>query len=162
MKEFIQTFKRWDDFGTRSTRREFWSSVLIDLFINFFLLFTIVFQLIVNLNGNLDTFEIANYPVLFSFAIIFLLYNIIRQIPRTALKVRRLHDVGRSGLILLIGLFPFFGFIALIVFYCMPSQPEVNKWGSSAEVVGKNNVFSKNKDNSNRFSKGYESLGSMN
>jgi len=52
-------------------------------------------------------------------------------IPSLAVAVRRLHDVGKSGWWLLIGLIPFVGAIVLLVFSCQDSQPGTNKWGPS-------------------------------
>jgi uncharacterized membrane protein YhaH (DUF805 family) len=52
-------------------------------------------------------------------------------IPTLAVSVRRLHDIGKSGWWLLIGLIPLVGAIILIVFACQDSQPGTNQWGPS-------------------------------
>lgn len=52
-----------------------------------------------------------------------------------SLAVRRLHDIGRSGLLLLLGLIPFIGSIILFVFYCMDSELGQNKWGASPKYM---------------------------
>lgn len=52
-------------------------------------------------------------------------------IPGLAVGVRRLHDVGKSGWWLLIGLIPLVGPIVLLVFACQDSQPGSNQWGPS-------------------------------
>ncbi|HEY8242609.1 MAG TPA: DUF805 domain-containing protein, partial [Casimicrobiaceae bacterium] len=49
---------------------------------------------------------------------------------------RRLHDTGRSGWWLLIGLVPLVGAIVLIVFYVMDSQPGTNQYGPNPKGVG--------------------------
>jgi uncharacterized membrane protein YhaH (DUF805 family) len=49
-----------------------------------------------------------------------------------AVTVRRLHDTGKSGLLLLLFLIPFVNFILVIVFfvfYCMDSAPGDNQYG---------------------------------
>ncbi|MET3176661.1 UNVERIFIED_ORG: uncharacterized membrane protein YhaH (DUF805 family) [Arthrobacter sp. UYCu721] len=45
-------------------------------------------------------------------------------VPSLALTVRRLHDVNQSGWLILLGLIPFLGAIALLVFVLLPSNPE--------------------------------------
>jgi uncharacterized membrane protein YhaH (DUF805 family) len=52
-------------------------------------------------------------------------------IPSLAVGARRLHDIGKSGWWLLIGLIPLVGAIVLIVFACQDSRPETNQWGPS-------------------------------
>jgi uncharacterized membrane protein YhaH (DUF805 family) len=52
-------------------------------------------------------------------------------IPGVALSVRRLHDTGRSGWLILIALVPVIGAIALIVWYVQPGDAFSNKWGES-------------------------------
>ena len=52
-------------------------------------------------------------------------------LPSFALSVRRLHDIGRSGWWLLIGLVPLAGAIILIVFACTDSERGANRWGPS-------------------------------
>ncbi|MEM9674902.1 MAG: DUF805 domain-containing protein, partial [Bacteroidota bacterium] len=46
-----------------------------------------------------------------------------------SLTVRRLHDTGRSGWYILIGLIPIIGSIILFVFYVENSQPGSNQYG---------------------------------
>ena len=51
------------------------------------------------------------------------------------LCIRRLHDTGRSGWWLLIGLVPYIGAIILIIFCCLDSQPGTNKYGSNPKEL---------------------------
>ena len=51
------------------------------------------------------------------------------------LCIRRLHDTGRSGWWLLIGLVPYIGAIILIIFYCLDSQPGTNKYGPNPKEL---------------------------
>jgi uncharacterized membrane protein YhaH (DUF805 family) len=50
-------------------------------------------------------------------------------IPNIAVAVRRLHDTGRSGWLLLLLLIPIIGFLALLYFYLQPGTPEENRFG---------------------------------
>ena len=59
----------------------------------------------------------------------YLLYALAVIVPSLAIAVRRLHDTGKSGWLLLVGLIPFVGWIILIVFYVQPSENAANQWG---------------------------------
>ena len=51
------------------------------------------------------------------------------KLPLLAVAVRRLHDVGRSGWFVLLGLIPVVGELVLLYFLVQPSQPESNAYG---------------------------------
>lgn len=68
------------------------------------------------------------------FMIPFPLYPIwilVTLIPSLALVVRRLHDQGISGWMVLIGLVPIVGEIVLFVLMCIDSDRGPNRWGPS-------------------------------
>jgi len=50
-------------------------------------------------------------------------------LPGLAVSIRRLHDTGRSGWWILIGLIPLIGFIVLIVFYVQEGDAGENEYG---------------------------------
>ena len=52
-------------------------------------------------------------------------------LPSLAVTVRRLHDTGRTGWWILIGLIPLVGAIVLLVFECTDSEPDPNSYGPS-------------------------------
>ena len=57
------------------------------------------------------------------------LLSLALLLPNLAIGARRLHDGGRSGWWLLIGLVPIVGFLVLIYFYIQPSDPGDNAYG---------------------------------
>lgn len=57
-------------------------------------------------------------------------------LPNLAVGVRRLHDTGRSGWWILIGLIPLIGFIVLIVFYVQESDQGPNEYGPPPADLG--------------------------
>jgi uncharacterized membrane protein YhaH (DUF805 family) len=63
------------------------------------------------------------------------LYALALLIPGIAVAVRRLHDTGRSGWWILIGLVPFVGGIILIVFLVQDGTPGDNQFGSNPKMV---------------------------
>lgn len=50
-------------------------------------------------------------------------------LPNIAVGVRRLHDTGRSGWWILIGLIPLIGTLVLLYFYIQPSEGDENSYG---------------------------------
>ena len=50
------------------------------------------------------------------------IYGLILFIPYLAIGVRRLHDIGKSGWWMLVGLVPFLGALVLIYFMVQPSK----------------------------------------
>ncbi|GAA2740030.1 hypothetical protein GCM10009868_00530 [Terrabacter aerolatus] len=56
-------------------------------------------------------------------------------IPGLAVAARRLHDTGRSGWWILIGLIPLVGAIVLLVFLVGDSQPGPNAYGPPVKNV---------------------------
>jgi len=64
------------------------------------------------------------------FVLLSFVYAIAVLVPGLAAGVRRLHDTGKSGLFLLLGLIPLVGFIILIVLLAGQGQPQVNEYGS--------------------------------
>ncbi|WP_170340319.1 DUF805 domain-containing protein [Ruegeria arenilitoris] len=52
-------------------------------------------------------------------------------LPNIAVGVRRLHDTGRSGWWILIGLIPLIGTLILLYFYIQPSEQAENAYGAA-------------------------------
>ena len=121
-KYFIQTItKRYADFSGRARRSEYW----------YFSLFSILFFTVVMI---LTTQLIYAGAAIFA-NILLLIEVLIFAIPRLAVSVRRLHDIGKSGWFLLFGFIPLVGFILLLVFYLTDSEPRTNKWGPNPKAV---------------------------
>lgn len=60
--------------------------------------------------------------------------GVVFLVPNLAVAARRLHDTGRSGWFLLLGLIPLVGTIILIVFFAQEGKPESNKWGTNPKA----------------------------
>ena len=63
------------------------------------------------------------------------LYALAIFIPGLAVGVRRLHDIGKSGWMMLIILIPFIGWIWLLVLSVMDSQAGDNAYGPNPKGV---------------------------
>ncbi len=68
--------------------------------------------------------------------IVLFAYIVISIVPSLSCAVRRLHDTGRSGWWYFISLIPLIGGIALLVFFCMDSEPDRNQYGPNPKQPG--------------------------
>lgn len=110
---FINTLKtQYADFQGRATRSQYWYFVL------FYIILAIIFQLLdaYVLNPMLGAGTASTGGIL---QIIFAIALII---PSIAIGVRRLHDIGKSGLWLLIGFIPLIGSLILLYFFVQKSK----------------------------------------
>jgi len=106
-------FQRYADFEGRSRRSEYWYFVLFNTLAAYALLF---------LGGFVNPMAgVALYGV----------YLLAAIVPSFAVAVRRMHDVGKSGWLLLVSLIPLVGAILLLVWFITDSDPGVNQWGDS-------------------------------
>lgn len=62
------------------------------------------------------------------------LYCLAALVPGICLGARRLHDTGKSGWLLLIGLIPLVNLI-LVVFMLQPSDPQPNRFGQVPNLL---------------------------
>jgi len=92
MSWYFKVLKNWS-FEGRAKRKEFWMFFLFDL-------------IVVIVLWILD-YCIGSYPI------ISIIYGTVSFFPRLALMVRRLHDIGKSGRILLLYFVPFIGWIII-------------------------------------------------
>lgn len=64
-------------------------------------------------------------------AIITLIHISCTALPVLSATVRRLHDIGKKGNYIFIGLVPFFGGLTLLILLCFDSHQNSNKYGPS-------------------------------
>jgi uncharacterized membrane protein YhaH (DUF805 family) len=124
MKWYLKVLRQYTDFSGRARRTEYWMFVLFNL------IFACIAMGVDNALGI--TFKFAgpdgtSLPIFYGW--IYVLYALFVLIPGLAVLVRRLHDVGKSGWMVLILLIPFAGAIWMIVLLCTDSQGGQNKWG---------------------------------
>ena len=115
----------WSNYATfkgRARRSEYW---YIQLFLVLTNLAVAAIDLVL-MNGDVDRF-IANGGG----GIVGLVWILVTIVPALAVLVRRLHDTGKSGWWILIGLVPFVGTIVLFVFSVLDSTAGANRYGES-------------------------------
>ena len=99
--------KKYAKFDGRAGKNEFWYFVLGNFIIS------IILGIIPGGIGDL----------------IYSLYSLAVLVPGIAVSVRRLHDIGKSGWNLLMGLIPIAGIIILIIWYIKDGDPNENTYG---------------------------------
>ncbi len=107
MKWYLKVLKQYADFTGRANRKEYWFFVLFN-FIAYFVLYFI-----------------SEY--------IAILYSLAVLLPGIAVGVRRLHDIGKSGWMMFIGLIPLIGAIWLIVLMVQAGDADANEYGPPPE-----------------------------
>lgn len=117
MNWYLKVLKQYADFSGRARRKEYW------MFTLFHVIFTYAFMFLFALiGGALDT------PLML---LLMYVYPLAVFIPALAVAVRRLHDTGKSGAYILVGLIPIAGPIWLLVLLCMEGEYKTNQWGKN-------------------------------
>ena len=101
----------------RARRYEFWMFVLFEFIVG------VVVGFIVGLLIRLLGIQ----------SLVFLIYvpDLVFLCPSFSLVVRRLHDIGKPGIYVLLAFIPLVGGIILLIFMCTDSVPETNEYGPS-------------------------------
>jgi uncharacterized membrane protein YhaH (DUF805 family) len=73
------------------------------------------------------------YVVIIIYFLVTCGYGLYILVPNFALMVRRLHDQGKSGAWLFIGLVPIVGPIAMLVLLFLQGNPDANQYGEPCE-----------------------------
>lgn len=120
MHWFLIALKKYATFSGRARRSEYWYFVLFYLLI-FFTLSVI--------DGITGSFSAAS-----GMGFLGGLLTLGLLLPSIAVGVRRLHDTGRSGWWLLLGLFPIVGAIVLLVFFARDSAAGDNAHGPNPKT----------------------------
>ena len=127
MNYYLQAFRQYADFSGKASRKEFWMFFLFNSITIFVLYLIIGFANLRTYNPDAITSDgVSPLPVL-----LLLLYVLATFIPNLAITVRRLHDAGESGKMILISLIPFVGIIWLLVLLCRDSVAGTSEYGAS-------------------------------
>lgn len=114
MEWYVKVIRNYAGFQGRARRTEYWMFVLFNFIASFIL------ELIDRI-AHIAPFLTG-------------IYALAVLLPSLAVAVRRLHDIGKSGWWLLIGLIPVIGDIILFVFACLDSQPFENQYGPNPKL----------------------------
>lgn len=120
IRTYIVTFRKFDDFGGRANRAEFRNFGIVPF----------VIQLCFPVIGALS-------PVGYLFENVF---SLVPLVPAISLVVRRLHDTGTNGWLVLPGLVPFLNFLILYLLFFYYSDPYDNGYGLPPDRQAKESV----------------------
>ena len=105
--------QKYADFSGRARRSEYWFFALAS-----FIVYAIAYALGAAIGTMIPYYLVA----------------LALLVPGLAVGARRLHDTGKSGWLLLIGLIPLIGGIVLLVFFVQDSEPGENQYGPSPKA----------------------------
>jgi uncharacterized membrane protein YhaH (DUF805 family) len=112
---YQEVLKKYAVFTGRAGRREYWYFALVNFVVS--VLLGLIFSIFSDTLGD----------------IIGLVYGLAVLVPSLAVSVRRLHDSGKSGWMLLVGLIPIVGVVWLIVLHVRKGNEGINKYGPVVE-----------------------------
>jgi uncharacterized membrane protein YhaH (DUF805 family) len=118
MEEYISNFKKvvlenYVNFNGRARRKEYWQFVAVNLVIS------IVLGILANYVGQ----WISG------------LYSLAVLLPGLGVCVRRLHDINKSGWLVLVALIPLVGAILLIYWACLEGDKGDNQYGPDPKAL---------------------------
>lgn len=134
MNWYIKVLKQYVDFDGRARRKEFWMFFLFNII---FLALALILDNLLGITFTMDSFS-GEQAVFYGY--IYMAYSLFTLIPNLSVTVRRLHDTGHSGWMILIGLIPLIGGIWLLVLYFTNSKPGPNKWGPNPKEDNSGNT----------------------
>jgi uncharacterized membrane protein YhaH (DUF805 family) len=106
-------FDHYAKFDGRASRSSFW----------WWILFVIIVSVVANILDSVIGAQI--FSIIASLGLL---------LPGLSKAIRRLHDTGRTGWWILIGLIPLIGFIVLLIFYLEKSDPAANEYGAAPDT----------------------------
>lgn len=110
---FVKGLKNYANFKGRARRKEYWFFVLCQF-------------LLIFIAAIIDSILFDNPALFYSITALGLF------IPSLAVTVRRMHDIGKSGWLLLLSLIPLIGLI-VIFWLASETKQENNQWGQPAK-----------------------------
>lgn len=117
MEWYLKCLKQhYFDFNGRARRQEYWMFTLVNTAI------TIALCTVLSLISQ-KLVPIAN------------IYSLAVMLPGLGVTARRLHDIGKSGWMILICLVPIVGVFYLIYLLCQDSQEGSNAYGANPKAA---------------------------
>lgn len=121
MDWYLKVINNYRDFNGRARRKEYWM----------FVLYNIMFSLVAMVLDNI--FGIAWGSL--GYGPLYTIYGLVIIIPNLAVLIRRLHDIGKSGWMLLVALIPFVGVFWLLFLLVTDGVPGENQYGENPKEI---------------------------
>jgi MFS transporter, FHS family, L-fucose permease len=114
---YIDVLKKYAKFNGRARRKEYWMFTLLNI---------IFYSVAMLIDFGLERPFIIGIANIYALAVL---------VPILAVSVRRLHDVGKSGWMILLSLIPIIGSIWLLVLLLTESDPDENEFGLNPKKI---------------------------
>lgn len=142
IKAYADFWKNYANFNGRARRSDYWYAALAEAVIGmvFGILAGIIMAIVYNVTWDDEVMAVVGAIA----GGILCLYSLATIVPHLSLTVRRLHDIGKGGVYLLLWLIPGgIGSIIILVFCCTDSQPGINQYGTSEKYpqLQQNNAY---------------------
>ncbi len=126
MNYYLLVFKKYAVFTGRARRAEYW----------YFVLFNAIISIILGILGKaIGVFNVTIGTFGSEMNILSIIYGLAVLLPGLAVAIRRLHDVGKSGWMILINLIPLIGQIWILILMIRDSDPEENEYGPNPKNI---------------------------
>lgn len=134
---YKKCWRNYATFAGRARRKEYWGFALFNFLFPIGLFFAGI--LITALLMFISTGEAAGLllavPLFMPiFSILCFIYSLAVFIPGLAVVSRRLHDTGKGFGYFFLVLIPVIGAIILLVFFCIDSEPQQNRFGPNPKT----------------------------
>ena len=120
MSWYLKVLKNYVNFNGRARRKEYWMFVLFNMIFSYAFTFLDMSMGLLSPGTGIGVFS-----MLYMFALI---------LPSLAVSVRRLHDVGKSGWMLLLMLIPVIGWIWIFILSVSEGESVENKYGLDPKI----------------------------
>ncbi len=120
MEWYLKVLRQYADFEGRARRKEYWMFVLFNLVISFVLGFV----------DGMVGLKVGEAGV----GVLSTLYSLAVLVPGIAVSVRRLHDIGKSGWMLLVAFIPCLGALILLFWVIKEGDKGPNAYGSDPKA----------------------------
>ena len=120
MNWFVTVVKKYTEFSGRARRSEYWYYMLVYL---------IIYAALAVVNVVTGTFSYTS-----GIGLLGGIFALALLLPSVGVGIRRLHDTGRSGWWLLLGLVPVVG-IVLLFFLAQDSEVGTNRFGPNPKTA---------------------------
>ena len=98
-------------------------------YLKYMLIFALIVGIATFVTSSMATFLTGN-PTGTLVNVITGIWAIVAGVGNVMLMIRRLHDLGKSGLFVLLAFVPVIGIIFSIALFCMPGQVGYNEYGA--------------------------------
>lgn len=129
MNEVIGVYRRYALFEGRAGRREYWTFLL------FYLIACAVLAIVDNMLFGASSAVTGGpgWSTGGGFQPLTSIFSVISLVPGLAVTVRRLHDTGKSGWWILVGLIPLIGWIWLLILCAARGEAAANAHGEPSD-----------------------------